>query len=968
MQTLGDSVLGEITRVGPLTSVELAERLSQTVTAVQKVLLDNDQVFVQPQEGADEWRVVSSDDLASRLGMNRPLRPWQVEAFQKWLAAGRSGVIEAVTGAGKTDVGIAAIAEARRRGVPALVLAPDRDLVDHWRSTLEAAFPGVEIGAPDGSKALAIREQIVVTTVSGLGKRHLTAFRDAGLLVVDEIQRLGVADYTDVVFPRQEITEKLGLTASYEWSNPQAERILRPYFGALIDGCDYRRAVDEGLLGEPLVLTVGVRFSLPEREKYDGLTARIDRAERKLRDTGVDLSGGVYETAREIDSGTLVGEISFLAREYLEAVDARKWVLSECKSKIAAVEVIARGVADARRTTVFTASHEMSAAIATAAGNSGVVTDAVPESGDVAFMLGRYASGSVDVLATSRLLDDGVTVPTSQVGVVTAAARSRAQMLQRMGRVVHPADWAGPTAMVVVYVNATVEDPDVGSTADTHLDELLAVAAERDDLDPRDAARRLSEWLAPISTPEDDAEVDEPTTVVEPAVWNPRDAIFDIFAELEGIVTWRELRELLPDLEVEQALMQGFADITWMRIGDETVGLGGRGSDTVDVRVVALDALAQVFNVVGDESLQQAGIQDLLIDRDLVLGSISSARLSELWVALGGRVAELEQTEQEKDSAPDEAVQVGDDAPDSATSETPAPIGPALRAVIQEIEAQGWSARTSDEYSRGTLIVSNSQGQSRVVRVHSGAGGSWRISTQDQHLWQGSGEHDAVVFLDQSEMPPAFYIAPVGPYSKRVKHVIDARAKSSPRERHEAHINIEAWVVKDGLGRWNLLKLSEPETISTSPEKPSGVPTPAEVAARSSAARTASTTTIPVEPEAESEDDLAQSDTPAPQEEQVPVATTPGLVWAEGRLRVVLDYEGCRVVGFFDPESSALEIVRAQGAASLSGRTFRNPAVAAGTVKSTISNKTVFGVGFNDWVVDENTRETLAGYLTEADV
>lgn len=963
MQTLGDSVLGEITRVGPLTSVELAERLSQTVTAVQKVLLDNDQVFVQPPEGADEWRVVSSDDLAHRLGMNRPLRPWQVEAFQKWLAAGRSGVIEAVTGAGKTDVGIAAIAEARRRGVPALVLAPDRDLVDQWRSTLEAAFPGVEIGAPDGSKALAIREQVVVTTVAGLGKRHLTAFRDAGLLVVDEIQRLGVADYTDVVFPRQEITEKLGLTASYEWSNPQAERILRPYFGARIEGCDYRRAVNEGILGEPLVLTVGVRFSVPEREKYDGLTARIDRAERKLRDTGVDLSGGVYETAREIDSGSLVGEISFLAREYLEALDARKWVLSECKSKVAAVEVIARGVADSRRTTVFTASYETSAAIATAARNSGVVTDAVPENGDVAFMLGRYASGSVDVLATSRLLDEGVAVPTSQVGIVTASARSRAQMLQRMGRVVHPADWAGRTAMVVVYVNATVEDPDVGSTAETHLDELFAVAAERDDLDPRDAARRLSEWLAPTSTPEDDAEVDEPTTVVAPAVWNPRDAILDIFAEHEGIVTWRELREVLPDLEVEQALMQGFDDITWMRIGDETVGLGGRGSDTVDDRVVALDALAQIFNANGEKPLQQAGIQGWLGDRSLVLGSVSGARLSELWAALGGRVAEFEHTEYEKDSAPDEAVHVRVGTSDSDTVEAKAPIGPALRAVIEQVEAQGWTARTSDEHSRGTLIVSNSQGQSRVVRVHSGAGGSWRISTQDQYLWQGSREHDAVVFLDQSEMPPAFYIAPVGPYSKRVKYVIDARAKSNPRDRHDTHINIEAWVVKDGLGRWDLLKLSEPENTPAAWAR-ACVPTPGEVAARAARARTA--TTIPVESEAKPDIDVAQLDTAAPQEEQVPVATTPGLVWAEGRLRVVLDYEGCRVVGFFDPESSELEIVRAQGAASLSGRTFRNPAVAAGTVKSTISNKTVFGVGFNDWVVDENTRETLAGYVTEA--
>ncbi|MET9199601.1 DEAD/DEAH box helicase family protein [Gordonia sp. NPDC003585] len=958
MQTLGDSVLGEITRVGPLTSVELAERLSQTVTAVQKVLLDNDQVFVQPPEGADEWRVVSPDDLATRLGMTRPLRPWQAEAFQKWFAAGRSGVIEAVTGAGKTDVGIAAIAEARRRGVPTLLLVPDRDLVDHWRSILEAAFPGVEIGAPDGSKALAIREQIVVTTVAGLGKRHLTAFRDSGLLVVDELQRLGVADYTDVVFPRQEITEKLGLTASYEWSNPQAERILRPYFGDLIEGCDYRRAVDESILGEPLVLTVGVRFSVSEREKYDELTRRIDRAERKLRDTGVDLSGGVYDTAVEIDSGSLVGEISFLAREYLEAVDDRRWVLSECKSKAAAVEVIARGVKDARRTTVFTASHEMSTAIAKAARNSDVVTEAVPENGDVAFILGRYASGSIDLLATSRLLDEGVAIPTSPVGVVTAAARTRAQMLQRMGRVVHPADWPGRTAMVVVYVNATIEDPDVGSRAETHLDELFAVAVERDDLDPREAARRLEEWLSQAPLPDEVDDADDAATVVEPVVWNPRDAILDIFDEHESVITWRELRGLLPDLEVEQALMQGIDSITWMKVADEIVGVGGRESRAVDDRVLALDGLARTFSVIGAEPAEAARIRGVLCERDSLFTSVSLDRLNEFWVALGGHVAEFESHSEVANDEPDASADNETDEPGQApeavsdlrTPEVKSNVAPALRVVIDQVESLGWTARRSEGHSPGILVISNADGKKRWVRVHSGVGGSWRISKQDGELRHTAPELDAVVFLDRGETPPAFYVAPVGPYSERVKQVVEAETKSNPRLRYEGFLSIEPWVVKDGLNRWDLLKLSEHQIDS--------VTDGAVVSDRHTA------TSVKTEPglaEAATESQLA-ADTV---QEEVPVPTTAGKHWVDGELRVFLEYEGCRVVGFFDPNSSKLRIALAQGATALVGRVFRNPAVAAGTVKSKVSKRTVFGVGFNDWVVDENTRETLAGYLSE---
>ena len=50
------------------------------------------------------------------------LYDWQYEALQEWRGRDRRGVIEAVTGAGKTRVGIAAIHEAVRQGIKVLVL------------------------------------------------------------------------------------------------------------------------------------------------------------------------------------------------------------------------------------------------------------------------------------------------------------------------------------------------------------------------------------------------------------------------------------------------------------------------------------------------------------------------------------------------------------------------------------------------------------------------------------------------------------------------------------------------------------------------------------------------------------------------------------------------------------------------------------------------------------------------------
>src|SRR6476620_1862470 len=77
---------------------------------------------------------------------NRELYRWQLDALVHWLRCGRRGVIEAVTGSGKTDVAIAAAADALRRGRFVLILVPSRVLMEQWHGRLTEALPGVRVG------------------------------------------------------------------------------------------------------------------------------------------------------------------------------------------------------------------------------------------------------------------------------------------------------------------------------------------------------------------------------------------------------------------------------------------------------------------------------------------------------------------------------------------------------------------------------------------------------------------------------------------------------------------------------------------------------------------------------------------------------------------------------------------------------------------------------------------------------
>src|SRR3954469_25833436 len=78
--------------------------------------------------------------------VHRELYRWQLDALVSWLRCGRRGLIEAVTGSGKTDVAIAAATDALRRGRFVLVLVPSRVLMQQWHGRLTAALPGLRIG------------------------------------------------------------------------------------------------------------------------------------------------------------------------------------------------------------------------------------------------------------------------------------------------------------------------------------------------------------------------------------------------------------------------------------------------------------------------------------------------------------------------------------------------------------------------------------------------------------------------------------------------------------------------------------------------------------------------------------------------------------------------------------------------------------------------------------------------------
>ena len=200
-----------------------------------------------------------------------------------WHRCGRRGVIEAVTGSGKTDVALTAIDDAVHRGLFALVIVPSRVLMEQWFERLGRWMPDAEIGRlGDGYRDRPIDCDVLITTRHSAASRVPLPTSDrGGILVADECHGFGGSVLRKSLLP--EYQERLGLTATLERSDDAVETILLPYFGGICYRYDFASAIADGVCAQPRAGFMAVPLTREERTEYDATEGRIVAARRQLK-------------------------------------------------------------------------------------------------------------------------------------------------------------------------------------------------------------------------------------------------------------------------------------------------------------------------------------------------------------------------------------------------------------------------------------------------------------------------------------------------------------------------------------------------------------------------------------------------------------------------------------------------------------------------------------------------------------
>jgi RNA polymerase primary sigma factor len=401
----------------------------------------------------------------------------QTEALDAWRTAGRRGIVEAVTGSGKTQIGAEAIREALADRRHVVVLVPSQELQQQWAAILAAEFGSVTqvqlLGNGNNSSPNSARLLVAIVHSA----RELRTVPKGSLLVADECHHYAAPAHSKALLP--DFEWRLGLTATLEHVDGRHRRLI-DYFGPIVSTIDFVKALSDGVIAPFSIAMVGLPMSNQEASAYLEMTREISSAYGALvGQFGVDTSsfGSFMRSVNRLASTSEYAGAA--ANRFRMALFERRRLLGNSGVKAASVEQLVPAIDLAERTLVFTSTIASAQALAERLRSLGITalsTDSNLSGIERRQRLDWFKRDDIKVLVAPRILDEGVDVPAADLAIVVAGAQSRRQMIQRMGRILRRKSDGEPLArLAVMFLQGTVEDPVAGGY-EGFLREVLDVA------------------------------------------------------------------------------------------------------------------------------------------------------------------------------------------------------------------------------------------------------------------------------------------------------------------------------------------------------------------------------------------------------------------------------------------------------------------------------------------------------------
>ncbi|MCI8895502.1 MAG: DEAD/DEAH box helicase family protein [Lachnospiraceae bacterium] len=423
--------------------------------------------------------------------MTPELYPWQQECLTLWEQNEYRGIVNAVTGAGKTRLALAGIlrlAQITDR-LRVKVVVPKKSLLPQWKQALaalktscrsgKAGQPG--IGICGGGRTSPSEADYMLYVINSaryrLARQILWELREGYtvLLIADECHNYTSGENQKIFefLPYYWEPEKgkklpgrycsLGLSATAR--GPGYEQVLVPALGKEIYHYGLERALKRGTICQFAIWQIAVSFQPDELEEYQALSDQLlhTRAEILHLLPGLRSCEGssfFIQLTELAKNGS--GKIQRLARAYLHLSYRRKRQVSMAGARTACVSRLLKSLDPGKQVLVFGESipqieslfHILSQSYPSRVGRYHSKMGAQANQN----ALERFREGSLRILLTCRALDEGLNVPEAAVGIILSGTSLERQRLQRLGRLLRKSDGKRLACLYYLFVSDSREE------------------------------------------------------------------------------------------------------------------------------------------------------------------------------------------------------------------------------------------------------------------------------------------------------------------------------------------------------------------------------------------------------------------------------------------------------------------------------------------------------------------------------
>jgi RNA polymerase primary sigma factor len=406
---------------------------------------------------------------------------WQIEAYKSWEKNNFIGVIEAVTGSGKTQIAKYAIHLHLVNGYDICVLVPTIDLQEQWyKVLLDFKSYGIyKLGGNNKNQSIS-KFKIIIAVIHTAVKSPYKPENNKGLLIADECHHYGSPSFQKALFPY--FSRRLGLTATYQRFDEGVEKYLNTYFNEVCYSLTYKQALAENVIAHFKVAFIGVNMSKNEEETYTEYENYFQEAKSYLLSNGIKYKsfGEFMREVQKLAKGDSADLMTVNARKYIKYWNAKRKLLSDISAKYNILENknILDIIKKSSGTLIFSQFIDAAKSAVQILKKNNIIASVVEgemDKIDRNNVLAEFESGKTEVIVAPLLLDEGVNVPSSDLAIIIANHSMKRQMIQRIGRVLRKKADNRIAKIIRIYTIGTSEDLTMGAHED-FIEEILNVA------------------------------------------------------------------------------------------------------------------------------------------------------------------------------------------------------------------------------------------------------------------------------------------------------------------------------------------------------------------------------------------------------------------------------------------------------------------------------------------------------------